>query len=250
MVQTRMTISQFLLGNATGSGCCVEAVPDHGFVVTHKALAWTHFNWAWADQPASVAPLSAQLTAAGRKPAFAAPDGGIGPALANELEALGLKPSLTRHSVYLAEAGQIVSPLPAPPGGVTVVPAADPAAWLELLLDGFEVPENLRDAFRTAYAPLFAAGEPRLHLVEALADGRRAGAASLWLDCDIASLNVAAVHPEHRGRGVHGALFGARVARGLEWGARYVGVETAEEPVRRVATRFGLTEAMAYRFWS
>ena len=250
MVQTRMTISQFLQGNATGSGCQVEAVPDHGFILTHKALNWTHFNWAWADQPSSLETLAGALAAAGRKPAFAAPEGGIGPALAAELEARGLKPSLTRHSVYLAEAGEIVRPLPAAQDGVAVVGATDPEAWLELLLDGFEVPENLRDAFRTAYAPLFEAGDSRLHLLEALVDGRRAGAASLWIDHEIASLNVAAVLPDCRGRGAHGTLFGARVARGLELGARYVCVETAEEPVRRVATRFGLTEAMAYRFWS
>lgn len=231
----------FLLSNARGAGCQTRSLPSLGHVVIHPTIAWPSFNWALPDSAEAIAGLTAALAEADRRPTFAIP---FGSPLEQELAARQFKPG-PAHYVYLAQTGEVVSPLPVPPGGVQVVPAADPHAWLDLLLDGFEVPENLKEPFQAAHAPLFG----RMIMLEALVDGQRAGAAGLWLEQGIAGMNTASVLPALRRRGVHGALFAARVARGQELGALCFATETGEEPVRLVAGRFGLKQALCYRFW-
>jgi GNAT superfamily N-acetyltransferase len=245
--------SQFLLDNARGAGAHVQQVPLHGHVIIHPTLSWPTFNWALTSDPAAVPVLAEALAAAGRKPAFAVPEPVVGSQPASDLaaavETQGLRPGQALHHVYMGAAAELVQPLPPAAAGVTVVDAPDPEAWLTLLLDGFEVPATLREPFHAAYQHVFT-GDSRAHLVEALVDGQRAGAACLWMEHEVGGLNVASVLPEFRSRGLHGALFGARVARALALGARHVALETAEEPVRRTAERFGLKPALAYRFWS
>ncbi len=77
-------------------------------------------------------------------------------------------------------------------------------------------------------------------LVIASVDGVDAGAAALSTHGDLAVLFGGAVLPAFRGRGVHKALFAARLGIAFARGATRGSVKTAvNSPVERTAARFG-----------
>lgn len=223
---------------------------DAGTIVWHPYISWPIFSWALLHPDLvatvkAVGELSRALSAKGRRPAFIVPES-WGGQLAPLLTDLQLQPH-DPHHVYMAEPGQLLAG-PAVNPQVEVVSAPNPETWLELILDGFEVPDEVRASFRQAHAHLMT-GDPRAYLYEALIDGERAGAALLWHENGVAGMNTATVRPEYRRRGVHKALFATRMRRGISLGATVLATETGQLAVERVASQWGLRCILSYRLW-
>ncbi len=240
----------YLLDSAKAGGCEVAACPS-GWIVSQPHITWPIFSWA-LPAPPNIAPdkvkgavreLSLTLEARQRKPSFVVP---------TDWEAL-MKPTLEQmqltphelHHVYMAGSHELSPKLTQ---HVEVIRAKEPEAWLELLLDGFDVPEEGRAPFRRAHAHILA-GDSRAYLYEAIIDGQRAGAALLWVDNGVAGLNTATVKPEFRRRGVYTALFAARIQQGTNLGLDTFATETAQPAVERVASQWGFSKAVSFRMW-
>lgn len=238
---------RYLLDNAVSGGSRVES--NTGVhVAIHPYISWPVFNWAIVeslrsgDAEHALNEASNALASAGRGLSMLVPENEKW--LESLVEARGLRPDEAHHVYWRGAAPTHDAAVSSP---VAAGEAAEAHSWLELLLDGFEIPEEGRIGFRDAHFKVF--GDPRAHLFEAVCDGQRAGASILWYDNDIAGMNTASVKPEWRRRGVHAALFAARMSRGMSLGAHYFATETAEPPVIRVAEKWGFKEGLRFRYW-
>jgi GNAT superfamily N-acetyltransferase len=123
--------------------------------------------------------------------------------------------------------------LPVAPPGIQVALSDGRAAWLGVILDGFEHPdsegvpthENFpREVVANATGDIEQAGAtPYL----AFRDGAVAGGASMRMFEGVAQLTGAATAPAHRRRGVQSALLTARLADAAEAGCDIAVVTTA-----------------------
>lgn len=110
--------------------------------------------------------------------------------------------------------------------GIEVVPCADRALWLDVMVTGFGTPDTQgvvsHEAFDRAVLERvigdFAAADG-VHLLLARRDGAPAGAAALRVVGGIAQLCGAATLPVHRRRGVQTALLRHRLAFAAARGA-------------------------------
>ncbi|MFG1935021.1 GNAT family N-acetyltransferase [Mycobacterium sp. NPDC048908] len=124
-------------------------------------------------------------------------------------------------------------PRPLTPPGVQVRPSDDPAAWLDVVVDGFAHPDEEdvpthEDFPREAIARVIddmqrAGAAPYL----AFRDGAVAGGASMRVSDGVAQLTGAATAPAHRRRGVQTALLSARLADAVRAGCDIAVVTTA-----------------------
>jgi len=119
------------------------------------------------------------------------------------------------------------------PPGVEVRPSDDPAAWLEVVVDGFAHPDDEgvpahedfpREIIENVISDTEQAGaKPYL----ARRDGVVAGGGSMRISDAVAQLTGAATAPAHRRRGVQTALLAARLADAARAGCDIAVVTTA-----------------------
>ena len=127
------------------------------------------------------------------------------------------------------------------PGGPLTVRRAElheAASWVSISTRGFE-PEAKADPvrLRSLEAACFTRGASYLF---AFVDGAPAGAGAIDVDGKTARLFAASTVPEHRGRGVQGALVAARLSLARDLGCTHVTVETEPGgPSQRNMERFG-----------
>ena len=95
--------------------------------------------------------------------------------------------------------------------------------WESIIVDGFEMPAGVRDAWLAA-AP-FIAMIPGMHLLLAEVDGEPAGAAGLYTRARVGGLAPAAVARRYQGRGIHCALIAARARLAQTGGCQLVTVQ-------------------------
>jgi GNAT superfamily N-acetyltransferase len=116
--------------------------------------------------------------------------------------------------------------------GIEVKPSDDPAAWLDVIVDGFAHPDVEgvpshedfpREVIEKAIGDIEQAGAtPYL----AYRDGVVAGGGSMRISDGVAQLTGAATSPAHRRRGVQTALLSARLADAARAGADVAVVTT------------------------
>jgi GNAT superfamily N-acetyltransferase len=261
----RSVAIEYLLLMTRASRSEVTEHPE-GWIVKHPTIDWPVFNWALPkhESPAAFAALRQVLSEKGLRPSFVV----RGDASEDALSAMGLAPR-DRHVVMLAETKEIAALPWLSPGPRTFREVSAETSvrritdgrseWLELLLDGFEVPETMRPKFISAHSVL-TGDDPRAYLYEAVVSGERVGACFMWVENGIAGIHTASVLPAYRGRGVHKVMFEARLKEALRLSdvsgdingapsVRWIATETAIPSVERTASSFGLKPHLEYRFW-
>ncbi|HTW82836.1 MAG TPA: GNAT family N-acetyltransferase [Candidatus Sulfotelmatobacter sp.] len=124
----------------------------------------------------------------------------------------------------------------------------DRRAWSALSLRAFADTVAGDDAAETLRRSTLLSAAAASALVVATLDGVDVGAAAVRLVDDVALLYAAAVLPEARGHGVHGALLAARTAFARTRGATRAALKTAAgEPAERSALRHGFARTALLR---
>ena len=242
---------QFLLDTAMSAGNEIKNHPA-GYVSINPNIQWPIFNYAilgfseYENGTTSdmLKQMNQMLASHNRKPSYLI-NVDIESLIGANLQDLGLN-AHEKHTVYFASAESVTEV--AHQADIIIQGAEEPSKWLELLLDGFEVPEHVRQPFREAHSHLLG-GDKRAHLFEAVIDGVPAGAAMLWLQNGIAGLNTATVKPSYRRVGVYKALYNARVRLAKSLEADWLATETAQPAVSSIVERCGFSEVISFKYW-
>jgi GNAT superfamily N-acetyltransferase len=127
----------------------------------------------------------------------------------------------------------------APAGAVSVRTTANRRAWTDLAMRAFAESPAAADVLRRTLQTAAAAAHV---LVVASVDGADAGVGALGIAGETALLWSGAVLPAYRRRGVHQALFTARLAIAHDRGATGAAIKTlAGSTVERSAMKLGFT---------